>query len=251
MARFHAKAISVLRNLRRPRGARALLLLGGVLALGACKPGGSSYYPLEASRWWDYAVRGTVLDETHHSRYLLQNAGLAKGMDKPVYVQTAQTGSSELLRYRGAGVERIASMRAGMRGPQPDGKPRVMLPEALTLGTRWQVRSTLALIESRTFEPRDRVIPRHLPVALNKKVVADDAEVEVAAGRFTACLLIEGEGTASVPTDRGNGTASVAVAVREWYARGVGLVKLERRESSDSSFMKSGEQTWELLDYGD
>ena len=241
----------MLRYVRAPRGARALLLLGVMLALGACKPGGSSYYPLEVSRWWDYAVRETVLDEPHHSRYLLQNAGLAKGMDNTVYVQTAQTGSAEFLRYRGAGVERIASMHPGMRGPQPDEKPRVVLPETLALGTRWQARSTLALIESRTFEPRDRLIPRHLPVMLNKQVVADDAEVEVAAGRFTACLLIEGEGSANVPTDRGNGTASVAVAVREWYARGVGLVKLERRESSDSNFMKSGEQTWELLDYGD
>ena len=126
-----------------------------------------------------------------------------------------------------------------------------LLGVMLALGTRRQVRSTLALIDSRTFEPRDSPIPRHLPVVLSKQVVADDAEVEVAVGRDTACLLIEGEGTANVPTARGNGTASVAVAVREWYARGVGLVKLERRESSDSSFMKSGEQTWELLDYGD
>jgi hypothetical protein len=53
-----------------------------------------------------------------------------------------------------------------------------------------------------------------------------------------------------VPTDRGNGSATVSVEVREWYAAGVGLIKLERSEHSTSSFLKSGQQRWELLDYG-
>jgi hypothetical protein len=252
--RFHDQDLPVLHTVRVRVSCRVSRALCAVLALTvvtACKPAGTNYYPLEAPRWWHYAVRESILDEQHQSRYLMQNAGLAPGLDNTVYLQTAQTGSADFLRYHGAGVERIASLRPGMHGPQPDPKPRVVLPEALTVGTRWQVRSTIALAESRTFEPRDRIIPRRLPVELDKKIVADDAELEIAAGHFQHCLLIEGQGLASVPTDRGNGAASVAVAVSEWYAPGVGLIKLERRESSDSSFLKAGEQSWELLDYGD
>ena len=235
------------------RGAarRVLPLLWLALPLTACKPGGAAYYPLEAPRWWHYAVRETVLDEHRNNRYLMQNAGLAPGMDNTVYLQAAQTGSADYLRYRGDGVERIARLRPGMHGPQPDTAPHVVLPQSLAPGSSWQVRSTLALAESRTFEPRDRIIPRRLPVDLNKTVLANDAEVDVAAGHFSDCLLVEGQGLAEVPTDRGNGTASIAVEVREWYAPGVGLVKLSRRESSQSTFMKGGEQQWELLDYGD
>ena len=51
-------------------------------------------------------------------------------------------------------------------------------------------------------------------------------------------------------SDRGNASASVAVTTREWYAAGVGLVRLEREETSTSPFLKNGRQTWTLLDYG-
>ncbi len=247
MARFHDQVQPVFQT----ASVRAIwVLFLAVAALTGCKLSGSNYYPLEAPRWWHYAVSDTVLDENHQNRYLMQNAGLAPGMDNTVYLQAAQTGSADYLRYHGAGVERIASLRPGMHGPQPDAQPRVVLPATLTPGTTWQVRSTISLAESRTFEPRDRIIPHRLTVDLEKKVVTDDAEVVVAAGSFSHCLLVEGQGLATVPTDRGNSTASVAVEVHEWYAPGVGLVKLERRESADSSFLKGGQQRWELLDYG-
>ncbi|MBK6659723.1 MAG: hypothetical protein IPG43_16935 [Proteobacteria bacterium] len=230
--------------------ARPALALLVSCALTACGHDGDGYYPLEAPRWWYYAVDATVLDEPRHSRYLMQNAGLAAGMDNTVYLQTAQAGSVDFLRAQGAGVERVARLRPGMRGPESDMPPRQVLPADVAPGHRWQVPSTLALIESRTFEPRDRIIPRRLPVMLDKEVLRNDAVVEVAAGRFSACLEVEGHGSAAVPTDRGNGAASVAVEVREWYAPGVGLVKLERRETSKSTFLKDGRQHWELLDHG-
>ena len=230
---------------RRAAGVVTVLLI-----LAGCKPAGTHYYPLEASHWWHYAVHDAILDERHHNRYLMHNVGLAAGMDNNTYLQTAQTGSADFLRYRGAGVERIARLRPGMRGPEAEREPHVLLPDTLSVGTTWQVTSTLALAESRTFEPRDRIIARRLPVELHKQVVSLDAEVDGPAGRFEHCLLIEGRGLASVPTDRGNGSATVSVELSEWYAAGVGLIKLERVERSTSSFLKSGQQRWELLDYG-
>jgi hypothetical protein len=230
---------------RRAAGVVAVLLV-----LTGCKPAGTHYYPLEASHWWHYGVHDAILDERHHHRYLMHNAGRAAGTDNNTYLQTAQSGSADFLRYRGAGVERIARLRPGMRSPQAEREPHVLLPDTLSVGTTWKVTSTLALAESRTFEPRDRIIARRLPVELHKQVVSLEAEVEVPAGRFEACLLIQGQGQARVPTDRGNGSATVSVEVREWYAAGVGLIKLERSEHSTSSFLKSGQQRWELLDYG-
>lgn len=236
--------------LRAWRGWRALVLPLLAESLAGCAPSGGSYYPLDAGRWWNYAVHETILDEPRQSRYLLQNAGIAPGLDGSVYLQVSQAKSADFLRRRGAGVERIASLRPGMRGPQPDEKPRVVLPEVIAVGAHWEVRSTLALAESRTFEPRDRIIPRRLAVTLSKTIAADGVEVAVAAGRFAHCLLVEGRGEASVPADRGNGSARIEVEVQEWYAPGVGLVKLERRETTDSTFFKPGQQSWELLDYG-
>ena len=71
------------------------------------------------------------------------------------------------------------------------------------------------------------------------------------AGVFNHCLHVTGRGQTTVQTDRGNASASVTVQVDEWYAPSVGLVKLERQETSESTFLKAGRQTWQLLDYGE
>lgn len=232
------------------RAERALALVLLATSLAACGPSGGSYYPLAPGHWWHYDVQSVVLDDTRQSRFLLQNAGLAPGLDGQVHLQISQTRSADFLRVAGEGVLRIASQHPGMPGPRPDEPPRVLLPQTLAPGTEWQVTSTLALAESRTFEPRDRIIPRRLPVVLTKTIATLDATVEVAAGRFEHCLLIEGRGEASVPADRGNTSATIKVSVREWYAPGVGLVRLERDETTTSTFFKPGRQRWELLDYG-
>ncbi|MGE0860254.1 MAG: hypothetical protein AB7P42_14195 [Gammaproteobacteria bacterium] len=238
-------------TVRSPRALRAVALALLAASLAACGPAGGSYYPLAAGRWWHYAVQSVVLDEPRQSRFLLQNAGLARGLDGQVHLQISQTRSADFLRADGQGVIRIASQHPGMPGPRPDEPPRVLLPRTLAPGTAWQVRSSLALAESRTFEPRDRIIPRRLPVVVTKTIAARDATVEVAAGRFDHCLLVEGVGEASVPADRGNTSATIKVSVREWYAPGVGLVRLEREETTASTFFKPGRQRWELLDHGD
>jgi hypothetical protein len=230
---------------------RVPLLLCMLAAVGCGGNGaGTGYYPLDAGRWWYYAVDETVLDEHRANRYLALNTGRAGNSSEPVQVQMMQTRSADFLRARGAGVERIARLRPGMRGPMPDEQPRIVLPETLAAGTTWQVQSTLALIESRTFEPRDRIIPRKLPVALTKRIEDLDATVSAGDRRYEHCLLVLGEGRLPIPTDRGNSTADVSVATREWYAPNVGLVKLERDETSDSTFLKPGRQRWELLDHG-
>ena len=55
----------------------------------------------------------------------------------------------------------------------------------------------------------------------------------------------------AVRTDRGNASAMVTVRTREWYARGIGLVRLEREERADSTFLRNGRQIWVLVAHGD
>ena len=221
-----------------------------VILTSGCRRTDARYFPLEPQRWWVYAIQETILDDHRSSRFLALNVGAVGNSDQPASVQMTQTHSADYLRRHGSGVERVASLRPGMAGPRPDDPPRVVLPPTLELGTSWVVRSTLSLIESRTFEPRDRIIPRRLGVELTKQISATDTLVRVGERRFEHCLQIDGSGHATVPTDRGNTSAEVTVILSEWYAPGVGLVKLDRSESSDSAFLKGGQQRWNLLDYG-
>ena len=231
-----------------PPAAFALVLLA--TALSGCSDD-RSFEPLAPGHWWIYAIDARVLDEPRHSRYVARNAASGELDRLTVVARRAQASSVDYLHRGKDGVTR----RAYRRGPNGtlsfDQPPRVLLPADPVPGKRWSVPSTLALIESRTFARADRVIVRRYPVTLEKTVSADDATIEVPAGLFHDCLLVTGQGRTSVRTDRGNASASVTVTTREWYAPGVGLVRLEREETSTSPFLKNGRQTWTLLEHGD
>lgn len=234
----------------RLRRCAVSLLFVACLALGGCGTGEPSYYPLAEGRWWYYDVREVVLDEPRERRFLLFNAGRIEAAGGRAWLQTAQQASADVVTPRGEGVERIAHRRAG--GPLiEDAPPRVILPETRAAGAEWTVTSTLGLVESRTFAPADRIIVRRVPITLNKTIAAVGETVTVSAGRFENCLRVDGVSHAFVGTDRGNSEAAVTVTTREWYAPGVGLVRLERTESSESTFLKTGTQTWTLADFGE
>ncbi|MEQ8235078.1 MAG: hypothetical protein RLW61_02390 [Gammaproteobacteria bacterium] len=236
---------SLLRPFIHPLSA---MLLG--LVLTACSDP-RAYAPLAPGRWWVYAVASTVLDETREARYVARNVARGSLEGKEVVARRVQASSLEYLRSTPEGILRVAQ-RSGRDGTfSSDQPPRLVLPVPAQAGRSWSVASTLALIESRTFARQDRVIVRRYPVTIEKSVVALDGVTQVPAGRFANCLLIAGQGTTSVRTDRGNASARVTVSTREWYAPGVGLVRLERDERSTSPFLKSGRQVWTLLEYGD
>ena len=221
-----------------------------VVTIAACTSGSDAWIPLESPRWWYYEIHETVLDEARESRYMVVNAGRGSLGGQDVYLQIAQSGSVDYLRYAGQGVERLASRRPGKPGVLLDEPTRVVLPESPVTGATWSVPTTLGLIESRTFARADRLIVSRIPVTLEKMVAATDASTTTPAGRFDACLRVDGTGRVFVRTDRGNSEAAVVVRTSDWYARDIGLVRLERTEQSESSFLKNGEQVWELTDFG-
>ena len=222
-----------------------------IATLAACSTEHEDYYPLDGSRWSYFEIAETILGEARNSRYLVFNSGATTFAGEAVFSRAAQTASVEYLRYQGRGVERLAARRPDQSGIQRDEPYRIILPNDLDVGQRWVVPSTLGLVESRTFARGDRVIARRYPVQIEKAIVAVDAEVSVPAGHFSNCLKVSGHGHTSVRTDRGTSQAIVNVDISEWYAAGVGLVKLEREETSPSPFLKPGRQQWALLDFGD
>lgn len=229
-------------------GVLTLALLAALLA--GCGDD-HAFEPLAPGHWWVYAIDARILDEPRHSRYVARNVATGELDGVPVVARRAQASSVDYLHRGEDGVTRRAHRRGRHGALSFDQPPRVLLPADPVPGTRWSVPSTLALIESRTFARADRVIVRRYPVTLEKTLSARDATTEVPAGTFGDCLLVTGQGRTSVRTDRGNASASVTVTTREWYAPGIGLVRLERDETSTSPFLKNGHQRWALLDYGD
>lgn len=226
------------------RAAAATLTL--ILA-GCGSGGGGDYFPLDAGRWWQYRVETIVLDEAKVQKEIVRNVGRGTHDGREVWVRERAGGTLNYFARDGAGVFRIEP--PGQDGSTPAGVA-VVLPEPLTAGASWTVESRLAVIESRTYDPADRLVVRRIPVTLVQRVESLDATVEVPAGRFEGCLHVRATGTAGARVDRGQGTASIDVVSDDWYAPGVGLVKSSRRETSDSTFLKPGSYDLVLESHG-
>ncbi len=220
----------------------ALLLLG-------CSEQVDEYYPLDDGRWWYFTTRTTILDEVVEQRLIVANIGAGKlGDGARVLIQRQSSGREVQIQRTDRGLERSA-VRVSILAEPKSQTPSLILPAARTVGTSWTTATRLRLIESRTFARQDQLRNRDLPVELAMSIGAVDDAVTVPAGTFTNCIRIDGAGKRNVRTDRGNASARVAVEHHEWYAPGVGLVKVTRSESAESPFLKAGHYVQELAGY--
>ena len=80
-------------------------------------------------------------------------------------------------------------------------------------------------------------------------VVKMNQSLTVNAGEFNNCVLIEGNANLSIYVGAVRGRKDVPIINREWYCKGIGLVKLERIEDLRSDIWTGGKIVLELLNY--
>lgn len=80
-------------------------------------------------------------------------------------------------------------------------------------------------------------------------IEALDDRVEVPAGRFEQCVRVKGLALLRLFADPVNGFKDMPLTTLEWYCPGVGLVKVERREPANSTFLTGGTMTMELMEW--
>lgn len=224
--------------LRTSRASRLIRLLVGLPWWFACSPATPDYLPLAPGHWGYFQVDTNIRGEPHQQRLMVANL--------------RTTGNTTLQQ---AGGTRRTLLRTAtgisLASSDPASVPILLLPRRLALGTRWPIQSTLQLVESRTFAAEDKLIGKRLPVQLTATVVGLEDVVVSPAGVFEHCLHLKLTGKTSVRADRGHAIADVDVAHEEWYAPDVGLVRINRTESSTSSFLVTGSYLQTLLEFND
>jgi hypothetical protein len=85
---------------------------------------------------------------------------------------------------------------------------------------------------------------------MDYRIAQVDDTIEVAAGRFTKVIRVEGSAQIRLHVDAVQGVRMVEIKHTEWYAPGVGLVKLLRDEALEASYISGGKMTLELLAVG-
>lgn len=225
-------------------------VLTTLVGLNACNsaPDESDYFPLDKGLNWQYRYQVISPDQQIQGIYSVANLTTATVKGEAARVRRTNEGRDYYLVRKPDGIYRYASRTLLQTYPVTDEPARLVLPRPYldSAERRWSSTTTSYVIH--------RVGPSTMVNAnptkdfvMHYRVAAKDETVVVPAGTFKHCLLVEGEAKLTIFADPLTGYTEVPVTTREWYAPGVGLVKLERTEPLNTSVYKGGVYLFELI----
>lgn len=232
---------------------RLTLILFCLSVLAACdKPASDDYFPLHQGLHWEYQVTIEHPERLDTKQLMIESMGQTSLKEETVSIRTTSDGTDYYLAQRTDGIYRVAKRTLVESEPRLDASPRMVLPLpiAQAKGKTWSTISQPYLIE-RVYEGMDVMTADMLQFPMTYSVLSLDETVEVSAGHFSDCILVEGQTDLSLYADARTGNTTVPITTREWYAPGVGLVKLEREEPLNTEVYKGGKITMELVRFED
>lgn len=230
---------------------RAALLIA-VAGLGACsKPAvEASLFPLEPGRRWVYEVRTEWENNTteRENRTITTEGEDALPQGGSAWRRRSADGVDWWHRVDDGGVYRVATKSDLDEEPKADAHKRYVLKAPIAVGTGWQATTTAYVLRRRAeFPPEIR--HSHPAVVMTYTIDSLDDTVQVRAGRFERCVRVGGQAVIKLFADPVVGWREMPLTTTEWYCRGPGLVKVERREPARSTFLEGGTQTLELIEW--
>lgn len=232
---------------------RLTLIAAALLAAGcSSQPQGDSYFPLDVGATWEYDVasdiNGTLTRDTYLAR--VDRTIDYEGGDQ-VFVRRVEVpgniGIEYWLRKDKVGIARIAKRTDAEEQAKLDPNARTVIKLPVTQGASWMVPTDPFVIAPKTdLGQREVKMPK---VLLTFTVEAVDETVTVPAGTYKDCARVVGIGVLPLYLDAVQGFTDITITNREWYCKGVGLVKLEREEPLSSMLWSGGKITMELTEF--
>lgn len=236
--------------MRPERIVRSVLLsIALALVVSACRPGGqnANYFPLDSGWSWQYRVTFDIKNVGKETTAIVvANSSPLTEDNQKVFPRIYQDGHRYDYVFRDNGIL-LVSDRASDNQIRPAEAEQYVLKYPLAAGTSWPVASQTYLLRRQIFSPTAVImVPITVPIDVAYTVEATDDIVRVPAGVFRNCIRIRG--TAASVRDLGEriGDAEVRVDATEWFAPGVGLVKMVRKEDSRPESPASGSMAIEL-----
>jgi len=204
----------------------------------------ASYFPLEPGRGWQYRVERTTMDGSTELRHAVRAVAVPPGLGIDAMRETL-SGLRYFYAIDDDGIFRIGARAGGPRQGAGDVSRELVLPHAVDATSTWQTWSQTTVLEN-TGPPWETLFRINAPVRMRYQVEATDGAITTPAGRFDGCLVIAGRGTASVDAGNYIGRTQIEIASREWFAPGVGLVRMERDEKTGADALRAGRLVMEL-----
>jgi len=248
-------ALPALRMAGSPAGPRRLavpcaaVLAAAALLVGCNRPASDSLFPLDAGHRWTYSVKTERENGTDNRQQLvMRSLGEHDYEGKPAFLRRSEDGIDYWLRQDDTGIYRVASKTDLQPEPTRDEAPRYVLKQPLALGTQWQASTTAYLLSRRQDFPHE-IRYSHPSLPMLYRIAALDEGLDTPAGRFEGCVRVEGDATVRLFADPVNGWRDLPLHTTEWYCPGVGLAKLTRQETANSTFIEGGTLTMDLIEW--
>ncbi len=229
---------------------RMALLLPVALAACSGTPTSLSYFPLEAGHRWVYEQAAEYENNTGEREPLVISTLGEKSLESggKAWQRRSDSGIDYWLRADDTGIFRVATKHDLQEAPEPDKAPRYVLKMPLAVGTTWQAFTTSYLLRRNAdFPPEIR--HTHKPVQMTYRIEALGQKVSTRAGNFSDCVKVQGSAVMKLFADPVVGFKDLPLTTTEWYCKGVGLVKVQRAEPANSTFLTGGTLTLELIEW--
>lgn len=232
------------------------LVLCGMSLLAACtqKIDANDYFPTTPGYSWRYATTYEFPDEKRTDWLTIETID-----PRPVYfesgtkklpVRRTSLGTDYYIQREEVGIFRAARRLIVENKPVVDPQARMILPQGANLreGFIWnQTANPYAVKWKPPFQEMNASIK---PFDMLFEVTSLDDTVETPAGKFDKCIRLDGYGKMVVYADPRTGYNEVQITQTEWYAPGVGLVKLVRKEPLKLDIITGGSVTMQLTRFG-
>lgn len=162
-----------------------------------------------------------------------------------VWLRHHSEGVTYFLQASDQGIRRVATQADIDAEPTADPEPRWVLKTPIRVGTEWTTPTVPYLLTRKNEYPRE--LKHTHKLTMTWRIDSVDDTVTTPAGTHSPCLRVEGQGELNLYTDPVNGFRNVPIVGREWYCKGVGLVKFEREETVPKGFMSGGRITAEWV----
>lgn len=231
---------------------RGLIFLLAFGLLSACsKLQGDVYFPLQMGQSWRYKIVTHFEDSEALTRtewLTISTSGTDDEAGQEAWHRRSDSGIEYWLKADKTGVYRVASQSPMDVQAQIDREPRYVLKQPYAVGTQWQSDTTPYIFYRRNeFPPELRNLDKYKSLDMSYRIEAVEQTVQTPADTFEHCLLVQGTANIKMYIDALVAWRDVPMITREWYCPHVGLVKLEREESSPSKFVVGGKLSMELV----
>lgn len=207
------------------------------------------WFPLKPKWEWRYQTVKSNSEGVSRGEYLIENLGETDVNGDTYFVRRNDYGTKLYFSRDDSGVYRIGKQTLVAKSIAYDPSPRYVLPKPRSTGKSWFVDSRPYVME-RLFPIRESFTRQNV-FQMSYTIESTGATITVPAGTFENTLHIKATGTATVLADLAKaryGASDAEMTTEEWYAKGIGLVKLVRTEYFPNDLFTDGSYTMELTE---